>query len=194
MRQFMRSAILLPGLAFLLLVTGPGMSAQQSTSPSLQHRSNSDEDATPANRSSQNSPDSQVSTLPDDVSGSYNFDHRNEAIEVDLDRNDRTGRVELTGYISRLGDEETDSKTPLTFFFDKTSVNGNQISFQTKVVHGLWYSFQGTIFRGNGKTRSDEGYYVLHGTLNQHHPQSPDSKSADETVEMRTVNYKSMAQ
>jgi len=135
-----------------------------------------------------NSKTIQPSTLPHDISGAYDFDHLNESIEIDIDRN------KLSGYISRLGDEETDSTTPLTFFFDRTSVNGAQLEFQTRVVHGLWYSFYGTVVRGQGKTRDDEGYYVLHGVLLEHHPQGGEEKSADETIVRRTVNFKSMAQ
>lgn len=202
MRRLMRSAQLLSCMVFVLLGTGLRLStraaAQQSSaggtsSPGLHQRANSEEGNSAADQASGNR-EAQDSTLPDDVSGPYNFDRRNESIEIDLDRNSRTGRVELNGYISRMGDDESDSKTPLTFFFDKTSVNGSEIEFQTRVVHGIWYSFQGTIFRGGVKSRSDEGYYVLHGTLNEHHSRSEGSRSADETVEMRTVNYKSMPQ
>jgi len=182
------SLVLLPTLSI------PHAPAQQTSSPGFQHRSEPSGSDLSTGQPSRHSISSQDSTLPDDVSGAYEFDRRNESIEVDLDRNNRTGRVTLSGYISRLGDDETDSTTPLTFFFDKTSIDGSQIEFQTRVVHGIWYSFQGTIFRGRGKVRSDEGYYILHGNLYEHHPQSRDSKSADETVEMRTVNYKSLPQ
>ncbi len=128
-------------------------------------------------------------TLPADVSGAYAFDHAKESIEVDLDR-----RGKLTGYITRLGDEETDSDTPLTYFFDQTAVHGDQLQFETKVVHSLWYSFRGTIVRGPGQMRDDEGYYILRGTLSVHHPSNERDKSSQETVEQRKVKYKSLAQ
>ena len=128
-------------------------------------------------------------TLPADVSGAYAFDHNNESIDIDLDR-----RGKLTGFITRLGDEETDSNTPLTYFFDQTAVQGDQLQFETKVVHGLWYSFMGTIVRGSGQVRDDEGYYILRGTLSVHHPSNERDKSSQETVEQRKVKYKSLAQ
>ncbi|HUZ04179.1 MAG TPA: hypothetical protein VMU62_02385 [Acidobacteriaceae bacterium] len=128
-------------------------------------------------------------TLPADVSGAYAFDHNNESIDIDLDR-----RGKLTGFITRLGDEETDSNTPLTYFFDQTAVQGDQLQFETKVVHGLWYSFIGTIVRGSGQVRNDEGYYILRGTLSVHHPSNERDKSSQETVEQRKVKYKSLAQ
>ena len=180
-----RSRMILHGL-LLLLVACPAIRAQESSAPALHRRT--DPDAAPLEQGRQPSSGQQPSTLPDDVSGSYEFGHINESIEIDIERN------RLTGYISRLGDAETDSNTPLTFFFDHASVDGSQLEFQTHVVHGVWYSFRGTVVRGDGKVRSDEGYYVLHGVLQEHHPQSTTEKSADETIERRVVNFKSMRQ
>ncbi|HET9087392.1 MAG TPA: hypothetical protein VFN53_07715 [Acidobacteriaceae bacterium] len=161
------------------------IASQQSTPPSLHARSQTGNAQPQADSSASNSA---TSTLPRDVSGSYEFDHLNESIELDIERK------KVSGYITRLGDAETDSNTPLTFFFDHASVQGSQLQFQTRVVHGIWYSFRGTIVRGKGQTRSDEGYYVLHGVFQEHHPQDQDEKSANETVLRRTVNFKSLAQ
>jgi hypothetical protein len=122
-----------------------------------------------------------------DASGPYAFDHNNESIEIDIHH----GR--LKGYIARLGDAETDKGTPLTYFFDRTSIRGDRLSFATRVVHGVWYSFDGTILRGDAKEREDEGYYVLTGKLQVHHPRDS-GKSSSEIVEQRTVHYKSLAQ
>lgn len=160
---------------------------QQGATPSLHARSQGGNAEPPAGPSASDS-DSQTSTLPKDVSGTYEFDHLNESIELDI------GRKKVSGYITRLGDAETDSNTPLTFFFDHASVHGSQLQFQTRVVHGIWYSFRGTIVRGKGQTRNDEGYYVLRGIFQEHHPQDQDEKSANETVLRRTVNFRSLAQ
>ena len=126
--------------------------------------------------------------LSQDVSGSYAFDHRNESIEIDIHRG------KLKGYIARLGDAETDKESPLTYFFDHTAIHGNQLQFATKVVHGLWYSFDGTIVRGDVQERDEEGYYILTGKLLVHHPSNGDGKSSEEIVEQRVVHYKSLAQ
>lgn len=170
--------------------------AQQGITPSLhQRRENSSEYAESSTGNAEipiDSGFSQSSTLPRDVSGAYSFDHRNESVEIDLHRSRRNGRVQLSGYISRLGDDETDENTPLTFFFDHTAVAGTQIEFQTRVVHGVWYSFSGTIVRGSGQTRADKGYYVLHGVLLEHHPEGGLEKSANESLVRRTVNFKSL--
>lgn len=159
---------------------------QQGTTPGLYTRAQSE--ASDNVGTKPQSSGNQHSTLPVDVSGAYEFDHLNESIEVDVDRN------KLSGYISRLGDSETDTNTPLTYFFDHASVQGTVLQFQTRVLHGVWYSFRGTIVRGRGQVRSDEGYYVLHGVLQEHHPQDQQEKSADETIVRRTVNFKSLAQ
>ncbi len=182
--RFSRPKRILLGLILLPIAVLMGSGAQQTSSSGLHHRS--DENAAQQDQSPQNSGSEGSSTLPGDVSGPYHFDHSNESIEIDIEHS------KLTGYISRLGDLETDSNIPLTFFFDKGSVHAREIEFQTRVVHGVWYSFHGTILRGEARTRSEEGYYVLHGTLQQHHPQNGQEKSADETVEKRVVNFKSM--
>lgn len=175
--------------AILLLeitVACSGAGAQEMSTPILHHRYDADSSAW--SRRDENFSVGQPSTLPRDVSGEYHFEHDNESIQIDIAHN------RLSGYISRLGDAETDANTPLTYFFDKSSVNGSEISFQTRVLHGIWYSFRGTIIRGKAQDRQDDGYYVLHGTLEEHHPQDQDEKSANETVESRTVNFKSMGQ
>jgi hypothetical protein len=171
--------VLLAGLACAPVWT------QQTTTPSLQNRSQGHRSQ--GEPGSANSA-SQLSNLPSDAWGAYEFDHAGESIELDLDRN------RLSGYISRLGDAETDNNTPLTFFFDQSAIDGDEISFQTRVLHGIWYSFRGTIVRGDGKARGDEGYYVLRGVLAAHHPESGRDKSADETIERREVHFKSMPQ
>jgi len=38
-------------------------------------------------------------------------------------------------------------------------------TFATETVHGVSFEFRGTVERGEGKSRGDEAYYVLKGTL-----------------------------
>lgn len=161
----------------------------QNNAPTLQQRPSLDD--TPAAPTRQDAPSGQghhPSTLPKDVSGAYAFDHEGESIEIDIDRG------KLGGYITRLGDEETDRNTPLTYFFDHTELDGDQLRFETKMLHGVWYSFQGTVVRGPGQQRTDEGYYVLQGDLQTHHSNQGDEKSSEETVEERKVHFRSLGQ
>src|ERR1700753_2532113 len=79
--------------------------------------------------------------LPIDVSGDYALGSTG-AVSVEL-QPDR-----LSGFLNRLGDRERDEGPPLIFFFATSRMSGQQISFVTHQVHGVWWSFEGTIVRG----------------------------------------------
>jgi hypothetical protein len=74
----------------------------------------------------------------------------------------------LSGYITRLGDRASDEGTPLTFFFATSRLSGQRMTFITRQVHGVWWSFEGTIVRGPARTRDQQGYYLLEGQLVMH--------------------------
>ncbi len=99
--------------------------------------------------------------LPLEASGEYTLG-TGEFVDVEL-QPDR-----LTGYITRLGDRESDEGTPLTFFFATSRLSGQRFSFNTRQVHGVWFSFEGTIVRGNAPSRTQQGYYLLEGRLVLH--------------------------
>jgi hypothetical protein len=99
--------------------------------------------------------------LPIEASGEYTLG-TGEFVDVEL-QPDR-----LTGYITRLGDRESDEGTPLTFFFATSRLSGQRFSFTTRQVHGVWFSFEGTIVRGNAPSRAQQGYYLLEGQLVLH--------------------------
>jgi hypothetical protein len=99
--------------------------------------------------------------LPLEASGEYTLG-TGEFVDVEL-QPDR-----LTGYITRLGDRESDQGTPLTFFFATSRLSGQRFSFTTRQVHGVWFSFEGTIVRGNAPSRAQQGYYLLEGRLVLH--------------------------
>lgn len=116
--------------------------------------------------------------IPEEASGEYMLGRPGELVEITMQFG------ELSGYISRQGDGESDSGTPLTFFFDQTSLQGQDLKFTTRQIHGIWYSFQGTIIRGPGKSHSEEGYYLLTGELIEHN-------AAEKTESRRSVSLKS---
>ena len=99
--------------------------------------------------------------LPADASGEYALGS-NGTIDVEL-QPDRLG-----GFITRLGDRESDEGTPLTFFFATGRLAGQQLAFTTRQVHGVWFSFEGTIVRGSARSREQQGYYLLQGRLVMH--------------------------
>lgn len=158
----------------LLLLLSSGARAQSATQPALHHRGDpSTTDHPVIVRQGRTN-----SLIPEDASGEYMLGHPGDLIQITMQFGD------LSGYVSRQGDEESDSGTPLTFFFDKTSLRGQDLKFTTRQIHGIWYSFQGTIIRGPGKTREEDGYYLLSGELIEH-------DSAQKTESRRTVSLKS---
>jgi hypothetical protein len=110
----------------------------------------------------------------DDISGMYSFLKDGEFVQI----NQEDGGY-ITGFVSRFGDDETDKKTFLDQFFNKASLKGNELSFATKVVHGTWYEFTGTVQRGPGKTPSDEGYRLIKGKLTRHRTDEKGKESAE---------------
>jgi hypothetical protein len=100
--------------------------------------------------------------LPEDASGEYLLGDSGNVIEISL----QSGQ--LDGYISKLGDLESDRGAPLTYFFTRAELHQRRLSFVTRRVHGVWYSFDGSIVRGPARTRKDAGYYLLEGELVEH--------------------------
>jgi hypothetical protein len=99
--------------------------------------------------------------LPVEASGEYSLGSGGMVdVELQPDR--------LSGFITRLGDRESDEGTPLTFFFATSRLSGQQLAFTTRQVHGVWFSFEGTIVRGPARTRDQQGYYLLEGKLVMH--------------------------
>jgi len=94
-----------------------------------------------------------------DYSGMYGFLRDGEFVQLTVEDN---GQV--IGFISRYASSEEDAGF-LEHFLESGKLAGNQLVFTTKAVRGVWFEFHGTIERGDGKTRGDEAYYVLKGTL-----------------------------
>jgi hypothetical protein len=94
-----------------------------------------------------------------DYSGMYSFLRDGEFVQISVEDH---GHV--IGCISRYADAEGNGGF-LDHFFKLGKLDGNQLSFNTETVRGVWFEFQGTIERGEGKSRGDEAYYVLKGTL-----------------------------
>jgi hypothetical protein len=95
-----------------------------------------------------------------DYSGMYSFLRDGEFVQVTVEDQ---GRV--TGFVSRYGDSESDRGVFLDHFFKSGKLDGNQLAFTTETVHGVSFEFRGTVEHGVGKSRGDEAYYVLKGTL-----------------------------
>jgi hypothetical protein len=132
--------------------------------------------------------DSANATAPhaaEDISGMYSFIKEGEFLQITLDKN------AVTGYISRMGDSDSDDGVFLDQFFLKADVQGHDVSFTTRPLHSVWYEFKGKFSRGPGKARGDDAYYVLRGTLKE-----LTSNNAAKTVSSRSreVEFKLLAQ
>ncbi len=97
---------------------------------------------------------------PADLSGMYTFLQDGEFVQISV----QDGR--LTGFVSRYGEGGKDRF--LDHFFSEGTIHGDDLAFKTKVVHGVSYEFKGKVERGAGKTRVQEAYYVIRGTLTQY--------------------------
>lgn len=121
----------------------------------------------------------------EDISGMYSFIKEGEFLQITLDKK------AVTGYISRMGESDSDNGVFLDQFFARADVQGHDVSFTTRPLHSVWYEFKGKFSRGPGKTRGDDGYYILRGTLKE-----LTSNNADKTVTSRSreVEFKLLAQ
>ncbi len=111
----------------------------------------------------------------------YTFLREGEFVQLTVDDG------KLSGYVSRFGDSDSDKGQFIDQFFDKTSLQGDHISFTTKTIHGMWYEFSGTIAITSGRKPPEEGYRVIKGTLIQH---ASDAKGVDKAMQ-RQVEFKS---
>jgi hypothetical protein len=94
-----------------------------------------------------------------DYSGIYSFLQDGEFVQITVEDQ---GRV--IGFVSRYaGPENADGF--LEHFFKSGKLDGNRLVFSTEAVQGVSYEFRGTVERGEGKSRDDEAYYLLKGTL-----------------------------
>ena len=98
----------------------------------------------------------------DDYSGMYTFLREGEFVQITVED---AGHV--TGFVSRYGDTDSDQGAFLDHFFKEGKLDGHDLTFTTEAVHGTWFAFTGKVDRGPAKTRAQEGFYVLKGTLTE---------------------------
>jgi hypothetical protein len=109
----------------------------------------------------QNLPQNPPAPKPaDNYSGMYSFLRDGEFVQLTVE-----DKGNVTGFISRYGDLDSDRGEFLDLFFKSGKLDGKNLSFITQIVHGASYEFKGTIDRGPGKNPGDEAYYILKGTL-----------------------------
>ena len=92
------------------------------------------------------------SSFGDDITGMYGFLRDGENIQLNVQNG------VLDGWVHTYGMQESDRNIEMDRFFQRASLQGNQIYFVTKPLHGAWVEFNGRIERGDVQTRAKEGY------------------------------------
>ena len=131
----------------------------------------------PSSVASDNSP-------AEDFSGMYSFLKEGEFIQITVDKDG------ISGYISRQGDQDSDRGVFLDQWFSKVSIKAYDAAFATKPLHSVWFEFKGVFSRGPAKTKAQDGYYVLRGTLTKH---VADADGKD-TARSTQVDFKLLAE
>jgi hypothetical protein len=103
--------------------------------------------------------DAQNSTTGAEYSGMYGFLNDGEFVQLTVE-----DQGHVIGFISRYADSSHEGGF-LEHFLESGQLEGNRLVFTSKIVKGKSFQFQGTVERGEGKSRADEAYYVLKGTL-----------------------------
>jgi hypothetical protein len=94
-----------------------------------------------------------------EYSGMYSFLRAGELVQFTVE-----DRGHVIGFVSRYADPEGAGGF-LDHFFKSATLDGNRLVFTTEVVQGVSFEFRGMVKRGEGRSRADEAYYVLAGTL-----------------------------
>jgi hypothetical protein len=139
----------------------------------------------------------------DDISGMYTFLHEGEFVQITVESADSAapadksptaasssaakpnGAKKVSGFVSRLGDTADDRDQPLDHFFSDGKLDGNKLWFKTKSVHGVSFEFKGTVQRDPKKHPTDEGYYVINGTLTRTTASGKKKSSESRQIEMK---------
>lgn len=98
-----------------------------------------------------------------EYSGMYSFLRDGEFVQVTVE-----DKGNVSGFVSRYGDSDSDRGAFLDHFFKQGKLDGNKLNFTTVTVHGVWFDFRGTVERGEGKKAGDEAFYMLKGTLTEY--------------------------
>ena len=169
-------------LALMIALTGQGTVQQTAPPPGLQQRPASPSEERPRVVVRNHA----KSVLPEDASGLYRFGDpdagRGTNFREGVQINEQFGDV--TGYLTI----KSGSGKPAfaSYFFSRIEGGDGELSFTTKAVHGIWYSFEGKILRGPAATPADNGYYLLTGSLSTH-------DDTRQTTQQRTVTLKQTA-
>ncbi len=101
-------------------------------------------------------------TVPVEASGQYAFERGRDTLEADFEPEG------LSGYITVRSDSETDTREPLTYFFERTTLGGDSFTFLTHEVHRTRYEFSGRVLVTAAPQKGLGADFALDGTLTIH--------------------------
>jgi len=120
--------------------------------------------------------------LGGDITGLYSFVHEGEFVQIEVNE----GKV--TGLVSRFKNEDMDKAEFVDQYFEQASLQDSTLTFRTKPADGVWFEFSGTVERGPAKSPSDEGYWIVRGTLTEQHA-SADGKATGKVHELTLKSF-----
>ncbi len=166
---------LFPTLALTIALLG---AQQQPENPGLQHRPA----GAPADQSVKVTLEGGKTVLPDDAFGLYRYADREGEFGEGLQINQQFG--EVSGYFSVSLGPKSHGKLQ-TYFLSEVEGGdpSGHFTFTTRQVHGVWYTFDGKVFRGTGATAAADGYYMMDGTLTTH-------DDVQKTTQNKTISLK----
>jgi hypothetical protein len=128
------------------------------------------------------SPSKPVPQVGGDITGLYSFVREGEFVQIEVNE----GKV--SGLVSRFKDENPDKAEFVDQFFDKAELVGARLGFRTKSVDGVSFEFSGVVERGPAKTPTDEGYWIIKGTLVERRTSS-DGKTSEKVQELTLKSF-----
>jgi hypothetical protein len=169
-----------PGIALAMAFFGA--SVQQPDSPGLQHRPA----GSPADQSVKVVLEGGKTVLPEDAFGLYRYADREGEFGEGLQINQQFG--EVSGYFSVSAGAKSHGKL-ITYFLSEVEGGASEghFNFSTRQIHGVWYSFDGKVFRGPGMNASQDSYYLMNGNLVMH-------DDVQKTTQNKSVSLKLTAQ
>ena len=170
-RKLLANSLVFAGLVYAMAALAPIVVAQAPPPRTVTHQ---DQGTFSPAQSKPNDPSN-------DLSGMYTFLKEGEFVQLTVEDG------QLSGFVSRFGDTDSDKGQFIDQFFDKATLEGDHLHFKTKTVHAVWYELDGTLTTVPGKQKGDEGYRVIRGKLTLH---NADAKGAEHASE-RTVEFKS---
>lgn len=131
------------------------------------------------------------SFAPAEITGMYSFLQDGEFVQITVQPDvpaPQPKAIKVDGFVSRFGNDDSDTGLVLTQFFTAGELKGKSLHFVTRRLHGIWYEFSGEVERGPAKTRSEEGYFIIKGMLTENRA-LPQDKTAvwSRELEMKLI-------